>query len=270
MSGGGLVYVFCILSGDAAVSLEGIPGMEPERPPRAIRAGGVQAVASEVGPDFSEEALNASIRDLDWLSPRAVRHHEVVDTLFERAKLLLPLTFGAIFTSEASLRQRLEAQSVDLGAALERLRGREQWDLKLTRDEARFMEALRQHSAPLRQMAAELAAKPPGTRFLLEKKLKTLEAGEARRLGAAIRTDVHEVLSARAVEAHRDELPASPSQPVRLELRSAYLVEEAASDGLKLAIAELLHKYGSLGYGFDLTGPWPAFTFARGVREALA
>jgi hypothetical protein len=265
-----LVYLYCVLPGEADVRLDGIAPME-EEPLFAVLAGHLQAVVSEVGEDFSEATLNTRIRDLDWLSPRAVRHHEVVDQLYARCKLLLPLAFGAIFRSLESLVERLSSQEGELATRLERLRGREQWDLRLSSDQERFGERLRRHSAALQQMEVELTSKPPGTRFLLEKKLRNLAASEAKRIATGVRSEVHQRLSDLAVEAHRDELPAAAQSPaVRLELRSSYLIEEAGAVGLRLAVEKLSQKYAPLGYRFELTGPWPAFTFAGGLREALA
>jgi len=266
-----VIYLYCLLPAEVDVSVEGIAAMEEGAPPRLVREGKLQAAVSEVGHEFDEEQLNLRIRDLDWLSPRAVRHHEVVDALYAHCSWLLPLTFGAIFRSEESLRQRLRRQQQDLRARLERLCGREQWDLKLSRDQAEFRAQLRSHSQELRLLEDELTAKPPGTRFLLERKLQNLEARESRRLSADIRTEVHRELSARAVEATRDEL-VTPAQPqnVRLELRSVYLIEAGSAAGLKEVANELAGKYGQLGYSFELTGPWPAFSFAGGLREALA
>jgi hypothetical protein len=266
-----LVYLYCLLPGEAQVALDGIEGMETGSTVSALAVHWLQAVVSEVGEEFGEAQLNARIRDLDWVSPRAVRHHEVVDGVYAQCKELLPMSFGAIFRSEETLRQRLGEQQTELMAALDRLRGREQWDLKLSREQAVFDAALAGESADLQAAQTELASKPPGTRFLLEKKIQTLRARESQRVAAVVRKDVHDALSARAVEAHRDQLvtPAGP-QNVQLELKSAYLVEEAAADGLKLAIEALSSKYASLGYRFDLSGPWPAFSFAGGVQGALA
>jgi gas vesicle protein GvpL/GvpF len=266
-----LIYLYCLLPAEAEVSVQGVEGLEAGSEVRLVAAGKLQAVVSDVGPDFAEAQLNARIRDLDWLSPRAVRHHEVVDALHSRCKQLLPLSFGAIFRSERSLTRRLASQEAQLLASLERLRGREQWDLKLTRDEVLFAERLDERSPELRAASAELAAKPPGTRFLLEKKLQMLQAREAQRVAAAVRKEVHDTLRGLAVEAQRDQLSAPPpGQQVRLELKSSYLVEEAAADGLKLAVGSLSRKHASLGYTLDLSGPWPPFSFAGGLREALA
>lgn len=266
-----LTYLYCLLPAHADVQAAGLPGMEEGRPPRLLPVGNMQAAISEVGDDFSEAKLNASIRDLDWLSPRAVRHHEVVDGLYVQCKQLLPLTFGAIFLSEESLRQRLTTQAPQLEAMLARLRGKEQWELKLSRDQAVFEAGLRGHSEELRHLEAELRDKPPGTAFMLRKKLQNLEAREIQRVAAEVRDAVHQALSACAVEARRDQLttPAEPGN-LRLDLRSAYLVNEADAVGLKDASERLFERYESLGYSLELTGPWPAFSFVAGLREALA
>lgn len=266
-----LAYLYCVLPAEADVSAEGVAGMEEGSTVQLLAVGELKAAWSEVGDEFAEASLNARIRDLDWLSPRAVRHHEVVDALYQRSKPLLPLSFGAIFRNVESLRQRLTAQNRELRERLERLRGRDEWALKLTRDETVFGRELRRVSPALQALDKDVAAKPPGTRFLLEKKLQNLQAREAQRVSASVRSEVHQAFSALAVEAHRDQLPSPAQQEqVRLELRSAYLVDESHIGRLQAELDGVTIKYAGLGYTFELTGPWPAFTFARGVQEALA
>ncbi|HLG69526.1 MAG TPA: GvpL/GvpF family gas vesicle protein [Chloroflexota bacterium] len=264
-----LAYLYCLLPAGSEVEVAGLAGMDGARVELA-QAGTLQAAWSEVGDEFAEASLNARIRDLDWLSPRAVRHHEVVDALYNRCKPLLPLSFGVIFRSVERLQDQLAARHDELSERLERLRGRDEWNLKLTRDQAVFSRELREVSPELRALRAELETKAPGTRFLLEKKIQNLEAREAQRVSVAVRAEAHSTLAAVAVEAHRDQLsPAAAQEPVRLELRSAYLVDESATDSLQAAVEALAAKYGGLGYTLELSGPWPAFTFARGVQEAL-
>lgn len=266
-----LVYLYCLLPSGAAPSLDGLEPMEDGLPIQLAPAGQLLAVWSEVGDEFDEARLNASIRDLDWLSPRAVRHHQVVDELYARAKPLLPLSFGAIFRSLASLEQRLSQDQAGLLARLERLRGCDEWNLKLSRDQAVFNRELGQASPALSASLAQLAAKPPGTRFLLEKKIHTLQAQEAQRISAGVRADVHQAIEAHAVEAHRDQLTApAAADNQRLELRAAYLLRESAVEVAQRTVAELEARYRALGYALEFSGPWPPFTFARGLQEALS
>lgn len=265
-----MIYLYCLLPAEVEVAADGLLAMEDARPVRLVSAGKLQAAVSEVGEEFSEASLNASIRDLDWLSPRAVRHHDVVDGLYTRCHWLLPLTFGAIFRSEESLRQKLAAGHDQLRTRLDQLRGREEWDFRLSRDEAQFTQELAKHSPALQQLQSDLTSKSPGTRFLLERKLRNIQAQEAKRLSAQVRTDVQRTLAAAASEAHQDELATTgQAQNMRLELRSAYLTEQGKDGSLKQAVATLSAKYRPLGYALDLSGPWPAFSFAGGVGEAL-
>jgi hypothetical protein len=264
------VYLYCLLPAVIQANLDGVTAMEDGRPPRSVEAGALQAIVSDVGEDFAEGSLNARIRDLEWLSPRAVRHHDLIDQLYQRCPELLPLAFGAIFTSEESLSERLIAQQTALSQQLAELRGKEEWNVRLTRDEAEFRAQLRSHSPGLQELEAELAGKAPGTRFLLEKKIRNMEAREAQRVSGEVRDDVHASLSRLAVQSRREQLAqTTETGGLRLELRSAYLIEEAAGDDLKNAVSALSGKHALLGYRFELTGPWPAFSFAGGVREAL-
>jgi len=198
-----------------------------------------------------------------------VRHHEVVDRLYAECRELLPLSFGAIFRSAESLRQRLESQAAELQATLTRLAGKEEWDVKLSRDQAAFQAGLGTHSEDLRTIEREMATLPPGRAYMLRKKRENVAAAEAKRIGGGVREDVHRTLSQLASEAQRDRLVAAPLADVRLELRSAYLVEEANAIGLKLAAERLSNTYAPLGYSLDLSGPWPPFSFTGSLRDTL-
>ena len=55
------------------------------------------AVSNVPADDFEEEPLNARVRDMAWLGPRAVAHQAVNAQLFEAADACLPLAFGTVF-----------------------------------------------------------------------------------------------------------------------------------------------------------------------------
>ncbi|MHB8621097.1 MAG: GvpL/GvpF family gas vesicle protein [Chloroflexota bacterium] len=268
---GALTYVYCLLPAGARVDTEGVGAMDSRWPLRLLSAGPLQAAVSHVGAEFEADRLNAAVQDIEWLSPRALCHHDVVDSLYRQCPDVLPLAFGVIFQSDASFLGRLLADQDRFVALLDTLRGREEWDLKLARDASIFAAALARESAPLRELTAELAGKPPGTAFMLKKKLERLGVDEARAVSLGIREDVHRRLSAVAVASQVEDLAiAGRPRPTALELRSAYLVERGASAALHREAEALAGRYGPSGYVFDLSGPWPAFSFTGGVRQALA
>jgi hypothetical protein len=49
----------------------------------------------------------------------------------------------------------------------------------------------------------------------------------------------------------------------RMLLNVAYLVEAEALDAFQAALAEVATAYGDRGFQFELSGPWPAYNFAR-------
>ena len=53
-------------------------------------------------------------------------------------------------------------------------------------------------------------------------------------------------------------------------LNGAYFVEDAAFSGFEAAVGRLADEWAPLGCSFELTGPWPAYNFARvDAQEAV-
>src|SRR5579884_3187587 len=100
----GLVYVYAILDGVVGGELWGIEGGRV----RWIEEAGLAAAVSDVPRgDFDEEPLNARIRDLAWLGPRAEAHQAVNAQLAEQAEACLPLAFGTVFRTDDRVRELL-------------------------------------------------------------------------------------------------------------------------------------------------------------------
>jgi hypothetical protein len=71
-----LVYVYAIARGGSAESTlaGGLRGLD-DAAVRAITDGDFAALVSEVPDrDYAEGPLNAHLSDMEWLTPRAVRH----------------------------------------------------------------------------------------------------------------------------------------------------------------------------------------------------
>ena len=89
-----LVYVYAIAPGGSAEPKD-VRGIE-DGPVRAIRDGELVAFVSDVPEsEFGETPLNAHLADMEWLTPRAVRHQEVNAALAAVCDPLVPLSFGA-------------------------------------------------------------------------------------------------------------------------------------------------------------------------------
>jgi hypothetical protein len=146
--------------------------------------------------EWSGPAAEANLQDSAWLVSHACRHGEVVSALNARSAVL-PVRFGAIFTSERVLEEFLETHVNEIIPFLERIDGHEEWSLKF------FLQA-DQASAWLLAMDPELSlrqqslSETPGKRYFQEKQL----LAAVKKKGATIRTksgstDHRSIVSAR-------------------------------------------------------------------------
>ena len=94
---GELLYLYAVVPADHALvqaSLTGIGG-------GAVRAVVEGPIAGAVGTvpaaEFDEEPLNARLRDMGWLGPRAAEHQAVNGRLHELDDALVPLSFGTVY-----------------------------------------------------------------------------------------------------------------------------------------------------------------------------
>jgi hypothetical protein len=75
----------------------------------------------------------------------------------------------------------------------------------------------------------------------------------------------HEVLAAFATDSVILSLQGreTTGRTEAMLLNGAYLLSDEAFPGFEAALDRLTLDYASLGCSFELTGPWPAYNFAR-------
>ncbi|WP_419897213.1 GvpL/GvpF family gas vesicle protein [Roseomonas sp. USHLN139] len=243
-------YAYAVLP--AAAPTPRLPGILPEAGLVSLPAGAVAVLASPVPrAAFAEEAARDHARDPAWLAARAAAHHAVIMA----AAPCLPFAFGALFSGTAPLLDWAAQRSGDLAEALERLDGRAEWSLLLEAEpEAQdaHLCATEPALAALRQRAEGAG---PGTAFLLRRRLEQLLPG-ARHAHLAGRL---EALAALLEEAGLEQLPEA--MPGRL----SFLAEDAALAGLRPALEAFNAGLAGTGLGLRLSGPWPAYGFARAL-----
>lgn len=269
-----LVYVYGIVrSTDARPELlellartEGIGGA----PLRLVADGPCAAVVTDVPErEFAEEPLNAHLRDLDWLGPRAVLHQEANAALATRASALVPLSFGTIFRDDAGVARMLGGERAVLVARLDALAGREEWIAMLRRDGPVAEAALEGDSAALDALRSQIAAAPPGRGYLLGRRLGETVRTELRRQDADANARAEALLTAAGAQLYREPLvegagsgSAGSSPSAGAVGRYSALVVSAGSGALAAAAATFAAEWSARGYVLELSGPWPAYRFA--------
>lgn len=255
------------ITGDTA-PLDG-PGIAEEHPPFLWRHGQAAAILSLVfREEFCGPKAESNLQDLAWLAPRACRHEAVLEQAMQWSPVL-PVRFGSLFSSLEALGQFMERHSAPIAQFLERVADHEEWAVKGRLDRARAeAELCREKLA--REGGAR--ASSPGLAFLQEQQL---------RLGA--RQEL-EARLASACQALAEQLKPLASEMCARQVLSAQLngaAQEVIANWAFLvpqrALAEFQRQFERAnaspalpGLAFELSGPWPPYSFCPALDAAPA
>jgi hypothetical protein len=229
------LYCFAVMDRQVAIpkSIKGI-GQAPVRP---VPLNGLAVVVNEVEPN---QPMGAS----------ALRRHlAVVDKLFA-AGPLLPFRFGVVVEDESALREQLLERGDDLAGALERLRGRREFNVTVRFDESQV----------LRSMVAE----QPGLRELSAASRDSGAFAPTIQLGEAVYQELEhrkEAEAAAIVERLSPSAEAVAPRPATGDavMRTAVLVSDAARPDFERTLSEMAGERPWLL--IDCVGPMPPYSF---------
>src|SRR5689334_11126905 len=132
-----LTYVYCLVADKRRPSTRRRPGgLVGIGPTRLLRIGerGLWAVVADASPSlYGEEAVNARLRDLEWVSRAAVAHEAVVES-FLKSAAVLPMKLFTLFTNDARAIDHFSRQERTIAAALERVAGHDEWGVRVMLD----------------------------------------------------------------------------------------------------------------------------------------
>jgi len=245
----------------------------------AEAGGGVEAIvhsslAALVEPVSAEElspgTSTAQSELPEWVVRRA-RRHEAVLAEAARHGAVVPARLYTLFSDARAVRLSLAAHEEKFLAALDRVRGREEWGLKLFCAEGRLRE-LQAADSQVRTLEAALVEATPGHAYVLRKQRDArLAAVVAARIEEAI-GDVIDVLELQSADLQplRISLPlaAEPPSGVTMVLNLAALVDLAERPAFHSAVKRLARRWRGEGFTVEVSGPWPPFNFCSGEEEA--
>jgi hypothetical protein len=254
-----LVYVYAIARAGGAEPA-GLRGLD-DGAVRAIRDGELAAFASDV-PDseFAEGPLNAHLADMEWLTPRAIRHQEVNAALAAAHDPLIPLAFGAVFRDAAGVTRMLRERGPEIGPRFAMLRGNAEWIAVVRRDMSKAVAAVASGSEALRALKAEIAAAPPGRGFLIAKQLNETQRQELRVTDAGVIAAAVEAFERADMRLFREPLVEDAGGGMLA--RFSVLAGRASGQALAGIGDRFDNTWGPRGYTLELSGPWPAYRFS--------
>lgn len=254
-----VLYLYGFVSPDATLPEHGLAGLG-DAPVELVPLDGVAAVVSRLpAADYATERLDERTRDLPWVAEQGLAHERVVAWFVDHAQIL-PVALFTLYSSRAALVEEGVRRAPELRAALARLVGKREWDLKVAYAPDRLAAHLGEVSAAVAELDRRIAEATPGTRFLLERKREKLVEAETARTARRL---AGELLDSVAADADRNVLlplgPAEGALPV--VLNAALLVRLEAEARLGDRIRWRARALEELGVHVSFSGPWAPYRF---------
>jgi hypothetical protein len=232
--------------------------------------GSLGAIVSRLDPaSYAPSLIESRTSDVEWLGPRAVAHDRVLTWASDQGPVAPFPMFSAMFRDAAGVRAMLKTRSDELRQALAvAARGRE-YGLRIYRDDAAVLAAVATLSPRIAELQRVAAAASPGQRYLLERKLDAERKTEARRVSEETTREAYDTLAAHAIAARRIPMPRDATERrAALSLNAVFLVAPESYTTFRTALSRLAARFEPSGFRFEFSGPWPAYHFMEGARDA--
>jgi hypothetical protein len=267
--GGCAYYVYGVVerNDDAQTAHPEVPqeSIDPAHPVYRLGHRRLEVLVSKVSlQEFGEEAVRAHLEDMAWLEAKA-RVHQGVLEVSSIHQAVLPMRFCTIYESEERIRDMLDERYDDLIGALERLRNKQEWGVKVYYNAEALAQQVGRRSDRVRALGAEMEQKTSGMVYFLRKQQEGVVAEEVERVYAECAQRSHDRLAGCACDAAINPLQSKELTGWEDEmiLNGAYLVAEERLVDFGEALEGLRAEYEQLGFAYAVTGPWPPYNFAR-------
>lgn len=206
------------------------------------------------GPEAEERLC-----DLSWIGPRAFRHDQIIQTVMRRSPVL-PIPFATLFESLERLESRLKKHHEAVSAFLDHMEDKEEWGIKVywSRDKTRthfLHEAFEHHR--------DSFSSAPGHRYLQERRIhKEVEGHLNSWFHETVEKCLNDLRStADAFCVRNPGTKGAPGIEGEVACNWAFLLLRSEVRHFTETLARLNGKVGPYGLIFQLTGPWPPYSF---------
>ncbi len=267
------LYLYCMtfptcVPAVAGLAEAGVLGVDERYPVTVLLAS--EAIVAVVGQvnisDFSE----TNLQNLSWLGKRAVQHEAVVAHMMAHATVL-PVKFGSIFKTEASLKSFLNRHHLDMVQALDSLQDKTEWSVKGYLAEAQARQMIAAEDPDIQARRAALSTSP-GVRYLQQKQLDARIETALQAYVTRVAQDLQQALQpyAEASIPLRHHASTVTGRPDRMVFNSSFLL---TSDGLtefREALSIQQNSLQKIGMSLALNGPWPAYNFCPALSDVTS
>jgi len=233
-----------------------------------IYSQGIYAVVSKVSADeFSQNNLEKRLNDTEWLAKHAWRHEMVIEKIMRQATVV-PFEFATIFRREENVEKLLKKRSLELKKIVSELDGKEEWGIKAYNNVGKLKDILQKEDEEIKRIDTEITSASRGKAYFLNKKrdkliekltdnkiLEYMKDSFERLKKISLKSNINRV-SSKELTRKKDDMV----------LNAAFLINKKKIREFKSTLEHLEGKYQDKGFSFDLTGPWPSYSFCA-LRE---
>jgi len=256
-------YVYGVVpKGEGEIPIKGI---DSEGPVRLFPYQDIAALVSEVTlEEFGESALASNLKNLEWVKEKVLAHEKVLEKVMA-SKTVIPLKFGAIFTSEDRLQKVLADSYEGFQSLLGTLKDHSEWAVKLYGDLDGLRAVVAKTSDRIQGAAKEMKEASAGVAYLLQKKFETAlreetDVEKGRRLG-----EIFNRLSAHSSEKKLGDLiPQELTGKAKpMIFNGVFLIAKNKLNDFTREVENLKKEIANLGWQVEQVGPFPPYNFSE-------
>lgn len=255
-------YLFCVIAAArrprVPAKTRPVPGLGPVRI-LEVDGGTYLVVADAPLSRYSEDAINRSLADLEWVSRAAVAHESVIES-FGDETAILPMKLFTIFTSDARALEHIARQRTRIASLVKRVANHQEWGVRLVLDRAA---AERAPASSIGKRRAAAPAGASGAAYLTHKKAQRDAAVELTSRARDVVAGLYDRLEVRSKLARRRAASELPVKGGPLLLDAAFLVPKGRAASFKALVAREARTLAKQGYAMVVSGPWPPHTFVQ-------
>jgi hypothetical protein len=203
--------------------------------------------------DYESAATGCNAAEqLQWVTPRAWRHHDVVRRL-HMTTTVIPLKFGTLCRCVDDVRDMLARCSEPIDALLDRFHGRDEWTLSIRINRDRVIERFEREDLELCALCARERLLPEGRAYFVRKQRQQRATALLAAELAATTRQVYARIGGH-VDGWREDRAPAPS--------ATLLVARARFVDLEACLAGLEAEHAANALELELRGPWAPYSFA--------
>ncbi len=268
------VYLYCFahpgVVDQGGESFE-VTGIDEQEPLRELAVQDVAAIFSRVPlEEFTGLAGEACLQDPAWLVPRACRHEQVVEAVMARSAVL-PVRFGAVFSSPRALQEYLNGRCEQIAHFLDSMADKQEWAVKGFLNMDRAGQQLAAADPPLTEQRRRLS-EALGARYFQEKRLQAEVRKKLKQWAGNLVEDLHQQLQSQTLNAcclplqrseeYGERRGVSPTCAAHeMVFNAAFLVPCSGVPGFRASVERLGAVHGDQGLALESSGPWPPYHF---------